>query len=293
VLQEDGIFDLSNPDNPVRDWTRVVITYCTGDLHAGDAIDVNPDDGSEYRFNGRNNVLTVLDWIQTNIPNPERVFLYGSSAGSLGVQLWSNKIISDYKSLPNPPIMSVTADSGIGIVNPDSPDTAVGREVWQICSSELGLTGAEVTRCEQGAFSVNDIQFKAQAENRDVPFSFVNFKFDPVTYANYCEGVTNCIPESELYPVTKEFLKGFVQPINNNVLFYWITFESHVVVKGDGFYQVVEGIPLVDFIEDLVSYESGQVIQSDCQDTVLPPPSRFRFDATCDPELLTASFVAP
>lgn len=290
-LQKKGIFDLDRTDNPVKDWTRVVITYCTGDVHTGNGVDIDPSDGSEYRFNGRNNVFAVLDWIQMNIPNPERVYLYGSSAGSLGVQLWSSKIISDYKSLPNPPMISVTADSGSGLQNPESSSSTdmVAVDLWKTCSSDLGLTASEVSQCEQGLLSLADIPLKAQANNRDVPFSFVNFKFDPVVYKNYCEGSIPCVPESELYGLQKEFLKGFVQETDNNVLFYWITAIGHVIVKGDKFYSVVEGISLRDFIENQVTYEAGQVLQSDCQDTNIP--GNFPFDAGCDPQLLAASFT--
>lgn len=31
----DGLFNLSNPANPVKDWTFVYIPYCTGDVHLG------------------------------------------------------------------------------------------------------------------------------------------------------------------------------------------------------------------------------------------------------------------
>lgn len=293
-LQKDGIFDLNNPQNPVQDWTRVVITYCTGDLHVGNGLDVNPDDGTEYRFNGRNNVLTVLDWIRANIPNPDRVYLYGSSAGSSGVQLWSDAILSDYKSRPNPPKMSLTADSGNGLTRDNPSSDQIATDLWQICSSELGLTDSEVSLCEQGLFPLNAFQLKAQANHRDVPFSFVNFKFDPILYQNYCEGGTSssCISESEFYDLTEDFLKGYVaEEEENNVLFYWITFEGHVAVKTDGFYLVVEGgVPLRDFIENLVNYETGQVLQSHCQDTHVP--DSFPYDASCDPELLDASFIA-
>jgi hypothetical protein len=36
--QRDGVFDLTNPENPFKDWFAVYIPYCTGDVHWGDQV---------------------------------------------------------------------------------------------------------------------------------------------------------------------------------------------------------------------------------------------------------------
>ena len=59
VLQENspvdagGVFDDDNRRNPFKDWSKVFIPYCTGDLHAGSSEVAYTDvDGSITGFPG-------------------------------------------------------------------------------------------------------------------------------------------------------------------------------------------------------------------------------------------------
>jgi hypothetical protein len=78
-----GVFDESRADNPLKDWTQVFVTYCTGDVHLGNR-DVTYDSWKEeftVRHRGQTNVRAVLDWVYANVAGPERIFIAGSSAG--------------------------------------------------------------------------------------------------------------------------------------------------------------------------------------------------------------------
>lgn len=77
-----GIFDLSNPDNPFKDWGFVYIPYCTGDLFWG-ANDVNYD-GVEINHHGFVNFQAVLTYLKHTVWLPYKIFVTGSSAGSYG-----------------------------------------------------------------------------------------------------------------------------------------------------------------------------------------------------------------
>ena len=84
----DGIFDTDNEDNPLRDWNAIYIPYCTGDVHAGDATDVDvPGIGAPagQSFVGYRNIGLYLDRIIPTFPSVTKVLLTGSSAGGVGV----------------------------------------------------------------------------------------------------------------------------------------------------------------------------------------------------------------
>lgn len=84
----NGIFDLSNPRNPVRDWSFVYVPYCTGDVHSGSntATYTDPDTGAPYRIEhrGADNFRVVLNWMKDNVSQPQRILVAGSSAGAYG-----------------------------------------------------------------------------------------------------------------------------------------------------------------------------------------------------------------
>ncbi|MEM6725230.1 MAG: pectin acetylesterase-family hydrolase [Bacteroidota bacterium] len=84
---EQGIFNSTNPKNPVKDWTIVAIPYCTGDVHLGN-IDqqyaLENGDSLTIHHRGLDNTNAVLDWIKSQQFDPEKVFLCGTSAGGYG-----------------------------------------------------------------------------------------------------------------------------------------------------------------------------------------------------------------
>lgn len=80
----NGIFNLQNPLNPFRDWSFVIIPYCTGDLHIG-ANDVAYEyQGKTHtiRHRGFVNFRAVLYWMTENLRGPSKILVTGSSAGS-------------------------------------------------------------------------------------------------------------------------------------------------------------------------------------------------------------------
>lgn len=95
-----GIFDDSNPDNPFKDWSKVFIPYCTGDVHAGSKTVTYHDDGSltgypgapvTVNHRGFDNFLAVREWIKKRYAHHpkklEKLLVAGSSAGGYGATL--------------------------------------------------------------------------------------------------------------------------------------------------------------------------------------------------------------
>lgn len=95
-----GLFNLSNQDNPYRDWSMVVVPYCTGDIHWG-SNDVNYSDDTgavtgtpggtvTIHHRGFDNFLYVRNWIKQRFAQGEeddgvsKILVTGSSAGAYG-----------------------------------------------------------------------------------------------------------------------------------------------------------------------------------------------------------------
>jgi len=124
-----GMFDLSNPKNPFKDWSFVFIPYCTGDVHLGskDATYYYPPPSNQpwtIHHRGFDNFLVVLDWITKNFRKPHDIFVAGSSAGSygaLGLFPWIKEAYPESK-------VYVLGDAGMGVTPPQFDR----RAIWNI-----------------------------------------------------------------------------------------------------------------------------------------------------------------
>jgi Pectinacetylesterase len=77
-----GIFDLTNPRNPFREWSWVVIPSCTGDVHLGDRRVRYGSVTVEQR--GWQNARAAMRWAFRRFDEVDTVFVTGCSAGSVG-----------------------------------------------------------------------------------------------------------------------------------------------------------------------------------------------------------------
>jgi hypothetical protein len=87
-----GFADRNNPDNPFRDWSTVIVSYCGCDIHYGDAAQDYPvGEGTLHvEHRGFHNAQVAEKWAREHFVNPEVVFVTGSSAGAYGA--WFNAV---------------------------------------------------------------------------------------------------------------------------------------------------------------------------------------------------------
>ena len=77
-----GFGDLTNPNNPFKDWNIVFVAYCTGDIHFGDAL---PNySGNTIRHRGWHNARIAEKFAREHFVAPDELFVTGSSAGAYG-----------------------------------------------------------------------------------------------------------------------------------------------------------------------------------------------------------------
>lgn len=94
-----GIFNDSEKDNPFKDWSKVFIPYCTGDIHVGSTdITYTDVDGSitgyagapvTVKHRGFDNFMAVREWLKHHLDDKKKqkikkLLVTGSSAGGYG-----------------------------------------------------------------------------------------------------------------------------------------------------------------------------------------------------------------
>lgn len=119
----DGIANVDNPDNPFRDHTQVLISYCTGDLHWGTrtALYSLPGFGPwPIHHHGFDNLRWALETVKSYYADqvrhaPREVALAGVSGGGYGVLLAMHEVM---KRLPARTEVRALIDSASGVTEP-------------------------------------------------------------------------------------------------------------------------------------------------------------------------------
>ncbi len=115
-----GFADLSNLDNPFRDWNIVFVPYCSCDVHFGDAAqdygNIDPNNPVHAEHRGYPNARVVEKWAREHFLNPETVFVTGSSAGAYGA-LFHGPLLQ-LEAWPASQF-HILADAGNGVITAD------------------------------------------------------------------------------------------------------------------------------------------------------------------------------
>jgi len=111
-----GFGDLTNPDNPFKDWHIVFVSYCTGDIHFGDSQPFYAGAmGNSVRHRGWQNARVAEKWAREHFVAPEEVFVTGSSAGAYGAFFNAPLHIEVWPAAQ----FNVLGDAGNGVITPD------------------------------------------------------------------------------------------------------------------------------------------------------------------------------
>ena len=115
-LATTGFADLNNPENPFRDWNAVFITYCTCDVHFGDADQVYPGVLGDVAISHRGfeNAKVVEKFAREHFLNPDEIFVTGSSAGAYGAVFHGPLLHEAWPASR----FSILGDAGNGVITP-------------------------------------------------------------------------------------------------------------------------------------------------------------------------------
>lgn len=131
IRSNRGIFDRTDPDNPLRDSNFVVLPHCTGDHHTGHRI--GKYGANTYHHVGYTNITRMLERVVPTFTDAGRVVLSGFSAGGVGISANYHQIAEAFESFDLPPPYLII-DSGPFMRPPYLTETAQAtlRERWAL-----------------------------------------------------------------------------------------------------------------------------------------------------------------
>lgn len=248
----NGIFDFANPENPLMNYSIVVVMYCTADVHTGAAA-VTFGDGADavhIDFNGAANTNAVLAWVYENYPSPSKLIVAGTSAGAYGAIYHAASILQHYPDAD----AVVFGDAGIGVTEPNWSGTSV----WN--------TSANLP--DASTFGAVDDQHFTRDLYRNGATFFPNARF--AEYTSYADQVQMGFyylmggSPFEWIPSMQNQLAELDQLPNFHSYIGWGI--THTILPMPQFYSVqVNGVRFLDWFDALLAGDAIENIQcTDC-----------------------------
>ena len=239
-----GIFDETNPENPLADYSIVYVPYCTGDVHIGDRV-TEYSDTVTIDHNGFPNAMKGLDTVLTNYPDVEQLVVAGASAGSIPTPLFAG-LAADV--LPDAEIVTF-GDSSAAYPDVPALNAAIGG-FWGVLENvpdwpvNDGLTPEE--------WSMPGLYVQSGTQHPEITFARFDYAYDQVQ-AGF----------AALAGISADDLVSFIDQTETDieaagvpVASYVAPGEAHTIILQDEFYEMeVEGVRLVDFVTALVNGE--------------------------------------
>lgn len=259
-----GIFNFNNPNNPFADHSIVMAPYCTGDVHIGQIDKVYPpvEEGQApltIHHQGRTNVEAVLNWTYDNVTAPARVFVTGSSAGSIPSPLYASILAQNY-----PDARIAQLGDGAGGYR-GMAETRPDRDVWGTFSylnNEPGFAGEKVEE-----FTYERLYIAAAAANPDIVFAEYDAAEDSVQkrFLSY-----SGIEDADLLP-SLEANHDDIRAAVPNFRAYIAGGPSHTVLLRPQFYTfAANGVALRDWVADLADFKPVEDVRcTDCAEEEL------------------------
>lgn len=240
----DGIFDFANPDNPFADYSFVVVPYCTGDVHIGNATTDYSDDLT-VRHNGFINATAGLDEVIANYPEVEQLVVAGVSAGSVPTPLFAG-LATD--RLDGVDVLTLGDSSG---AYPDNPAiNAVIGNLWGTTTVIPDWPETAGITAEQ--WSIPGLYVFAGMHAPEVRLAQYDHAFDEVqTTFNGLVGVT----DADLVTIIDD-TQAEVAATGVEVSSYVAPGDQHTILLDEGFYTLeVTDVGLVEWVNRLLGGE--------------------------------------
>lgn len=171
-----GVYDRRNPANPYKDWTHVIVPYCTGDVHWGKSdVTYTRKNGTTFEIHHRGsvNAQAVLDWVKTNYPTPGQVMVTGCSAGSYGSVYYTPHVKQAFPAA----MVRQFGDSGVGILTPEFREQ--GLVLWNVsAAAPRWIPDLDPAHVDYKSLTLTEYYRRAAAYYPDVTFSQYNTSFD-------------------------------------------------------------------------------------------------------------------
>jgi hypothetical protein len=263
--QHNGIFDLDNPENPVKDWSMVFAPYCTGDVHLGSAQRkyVAADKHEfEIQHAGAANTEAVLQWIENNI-SPEKVVIAGASAGALAAPIYAGRAATMF---PNSEVLSF-ADGAAGYRSEQVPKIL---EQWSIFTPLDKNKYAGFQKEMKNFYSFYGVE---DQHHPKISFAFYDSAEDKVQVMfKKMLGDTDVLVDA--IGETYKSLSTQVEPLS----YYLASGDIHTILRYKHFYSTeIDGVRFVEWFNNLLNSRFPDAV--DCRVS----PDKCRVDTVTKP----------
>lgn len=240
----EGIFDLSNPENPFADYSFVFVPYCTGDVHLGNNVNEYAP-GLTINHVGMVNGMAAVDYLAANFPDAAEVVVVGESAGAVASPLYGG-IIGDV--LPDAQV-TVFADGSGGYPDVGGINALINM-LWGAFDARPDWdVNADKTPDQ---WSLPGLWVQAGTHNPDIRMSRFDFAFDAVQvqFAGFAgiaaEQLLSFMDENE----------ARIEGAGVDQASFTASGDQHTLVRSDDFYTMeVGGVRLVDWVSQVIAGE--------------------------------------
>lgn len=252
-----GVYDVSNPANPYRNWTHVLVPYCTGDLHWGNATREYIDRNGQpftIQHKGAVNTAAVLDWVKTNYQQPPRVHITGCSAGSYGSIFWAPYIQEQYRNAA----ITQFGDAGAGVMVHGFMDIAINQ--WNLtAAAPRWVPGLNPDDTDYSNLELSDFYTRIGRHYPDAKYSQYNSSFDFIQTLFYVRMGGRQTDWNRKMRESLDLIAGQTENFNG----YVGAADGHCATTDDDFYtKESSGVRLTDWLRQYV--ELNPVNDVDC-----------------------------
>lgn len=249
-----GIFDATNPANPLSEYTVVFVPYCTGDTHLGNA-EVTYGDDLVIQHRGAVNAQAAMDWVVETYPDVDDLFVTGMSAGSIPTPLFAGLLADD---LPSARVVALADASGAYPTAPEFSAVIAANGSMEIVPEWDVYAGA--TADDLG---IPALMWGTASHNPDIVLARYDNAYDGVQSAfRSFLGITADDLATDILAIDAEIEQNS-RPVSS----YVAPGDDHTILMSDRLYtETVEGVAFVDWLTDLVEGTPvDDVICTDCQ----------------------------
>ena len=259
VAPNSGIFNLTDPANPVKDYSMVYVPYCTGDVHSGNATNITVGGVSgTQQFVGYTNLSLFLERIVPTFPNATEVLLTGESAGGFGAAANYEHVQRAFGNVPVDLLDDSGPPLGPSVVPPCLQ--AQWRDTWGLKSTFIADCGPT---CANTDDYLSNYVSAILATHPHLKAGLVSSLADQTIRVFFGFGGDNCttlIPDvsPDDYKAALLTFRSKVESESTGFGTYYIDSTQHTWLSST-FTQSVDGVVLRDWVGALLAGNTQQV----------------------------------
>jgi len=239
-----GIFNLKDKANPFQGFSIVSIPYCTGDVFMGNN-EINYGTESDpliIKHHGYKNVLLTLDAVKASYPSPEKVVLFGMSAGGMGVMAHLRNLDSAFPQSQK----FALADAGTPFIPPHLDETAYQEVMnnWNAPSILPPVTSPETMR------HLGDLVHYNTTHYPHIRYGLVQ-SYEDTVMTFFAKSVGSPEPSEAVRNTIIDVADNFIGNSSPNARVFFVENQFHLQTNQSLSKMVSAGTRLIDWLQGM------------------------------------------